>query len=131
MLQCNSVKVWQWYNITMLQCYSATVLKCLSLTVWHKRSIWKKNLGDVYIVKMIVQHCLVLSSAWSSFSTLLIFILYRPEIFNCDSIKYVCLWSTSFKAVYNRCKSIISWNIVILYYENSKMIVNDCNMRMR
>ena len=79
-LQCYSVTVLQCYSVTVLQCYSVTVLKCYSVTALQQcyareasgRSIWKKYLVDVYIVKMIVQHCFVISSAWSHLLTSLI-----------------------------------------------------------
>ena len=40
------------YHVTMLQCCSVAVLQCVINALG--RSIWKKHLGDVYIVKMIV-----------------------------------------------------------------------------
>ena len=58
-LQCYIVRVLQY---SVLQCYIVKVLQCYTREASGK-SIWKKHLGDVYIVKMIVQNYFVLSSA--------------------------------------------------------------------
>ena len=52
-LQRYSVTASQRHSVTALQRYSIPVLQCYMREAFG-RSIWKKHLGDVYIVKMIV-----------------------------------------------------------------------------
>ena len=59
-----------WNHTTTID-YIVTMLQC-AINVFG-RSIWKKHLGDVYIVKIFVYHCFVFSRAWTTFSALLIF----------------------------------------------------------
>ena len=58
--QCHNVTMSQCHNVTMSKCHNVTILKCCNVKMLQcviiafGRSIWKKHLGDVYIVKMIV-----------------------------------------------------------------------------